>query len=469
MRRIVSSVFFILTSLSIWFIVPQQISSQILSFQLGPAIIGLTIGLAGFTIAGVAILLVVLVGFGRIYCSTICPLGFLQDLAIWLGKILRIKHEWNITQIKKLRIIRAGIFGITIVLLALGSAIVAGFLEPFAISSRIIFFLKMLFQGTVLGSISAILFIIISSFLILLLAAKKGRFFCSWLCPVGTILWGFSPISLFKFRINKTACNQCNICLTECKAGAILVKEKRIDQALCVGCFNCVSVCKTNAIKIGSEIVKTKSIVEMPENNSEIKSERRKFLWQFGSVMLVMSTPTGLLASNQLKDILSEKDHLQPVFPLGANELRRFKSKCTGCMLCASKCPAGIIIPSMGSIDSSPLLPALNFQNNYCLEDCVACSQVCPTGALQEVFPENKKTTKMASLELKLKECRIVAEGLECAICAEICPAHAIDMKLVAGQKYPIPVVIQEKCNGCGKCQYRCPVKKKEEIFRFNS
>jgi Fe-S-cluster-containing hydrogenase component 2 len=75
----------------------------------------------------------------------------------------------------------------------------------------------------------------------------------------------------------------------------------------------------------------------------------------------------------------------------------------------------------------------------------------------------------MATLELELKECRIAAEGLECAICAEICPLHAIEMKTFADQEYPVPVVIQEKCNGCGKCLYRCPVRKKEEIFRFYS
>jgi len=426
-------------------------------------------GLTGFTIAGVVVLLVVTIGFGRIYCSTICPLGFLQDLAIWLGKILRIKHDWNINRKKQLKIIRGVILGIIVISLALGNAFMAGLLEPFAIFSRWTFFLKMLFHSTVWGSISAILFIILSSFLILILAAKRGRFFCSWLCPVGTILWGLSGISLFKIKINQSACNQCNKCNSECKAGAISIKAKRIDQALCVGCFNCMSVCKTNAIKIVPEILKTKSKVEMHENNTEIKFERRKFLRQFGAVMLVMNTPTGLLASTQLKDFISEKDRLIPVYPLGATDLHRFKSICTGCMLCASKCPAGIIIPSMGSIDSSPVLPVLNFHNNYCLEDCVNCSQGCPSGALNEVQLENKKTTKMASLELNLKECRIVAEGLECAICAEICPLHAIEMKQLPNQIFRVPVIIQDKCNGCGKCQFRCPVKKKEKIFQFNS
>ena len=138
-------------------------------------------------------------------------------------------------------------------------------------------------------------------------------------------------------------------------------------------------------------------------------------------------------------------------------------------MLCAQRCPSKIIISSIGSFDGSPILPVLNFKDNYCLEDCVACSQVCPTGALQEVRVEEKNTTKMAYLKLDLTACQIVAEGLECAICAEICPLHAIEMKRIPDQKYPIPVVIQNLCNGCGKCQFRCPVKQREDIFRFTS
>ena len=464
-RRIISMVFFVLTSLSILFVIPQQVSNHILSFQLGPLILRLTAGLVGWSVASICILVLAFVAFGRIYCSTICPLGFIQDVAIWFGKVLRIKHDWLINRKKQVKIIRVSLLVVTIILLLAGNTVAIALMEPFAIFSRLLFLLKMLFHGKVLGTISTILLITVPVFLILLLAAKKGRFFCSWLCPVGTMLWGLSGISLFKFRIKQTACNQCNSCMKECKAGAISIKEKLIDQALCIGCFNCVSVCKTDAIKIAPEIFKSKIEANLPQ----IRTERRKFLRQFGSFALVLGTPVSVFAGVQLNDFLSEKDHLFPVFPLGSTNLNRFKSKCTGCMLCASQCPTKIISPSMGSINGSPIVPILNFQNNYCLEDCIACSLVCPTGALQEVLAENKKTTKMASLELKLKECLIVAEGLECAICAEICPLHAIEMKQVPNQKYPVPIVIQEKCNGCGKCQFRCPAKKKEEIFIFSS
>lgn len=464
-RRIISMVFFVLTNLSILFVLPQLVANHILSFQLGPLILRLTVGLVGWSVANICILVLAFVGFGRIYCSTICPLGFIQELAIWIGKLLRIKHDWQVHQKKQVKILRVSLLAVTILLFLAGNAIAIGLLEPFAIFSRLLFLLKMLFHGKVFGTIPSFLLITLPVFLILLLVAKKGRFFCSWLCPVGTMLWGLSGISLFKFRIKQTDCNQCSSCMKECKAGAISIKEKQIDQALCIGCFNCVSVCKTDAIKIAPEIFKSKIEANLPQ----IRTERRKFLRQFGSLALVLGTPVSVFAGVQMKDFRSEMDHLFPVFPLGSTNLNRFKNNCTGCMLCASQCPAKIISPSMASINGSPIVPVLNFQNNYCLEDCVACSQVCPTGALHEVLAENKKDIKMASLELILKECRIVAEGLDCAICAEICPFRAIEMKQVPDQKYPIPVVIQEKCIGCGKCQYRCPVKKKEKIFIFNS
>jgi len=94
-------------------------------------------------------------------------------------------------------------------------------------------------------------------------------------------------------------------------------------------------------------------------------SVKLKWLYSFGV------TTINVFAGAQLKDFLSEKDQLQPVFPLGATDLRLFKGKCTGCMLCASKCPSKIIISSTGAFDSSPIVPVLNFQNNYCLEDCI--------------------------------------------------------------------------------------------------
>jgi ferredoxin len=469
-RRIISSLFFVMTCLSVWFILPEKLSNQILAMQLGPAIIRFSSGLAGWTIAGIVTLVIIVVGFGRIYCSTICPLGFIQDGSISMGKIFRIKRDYEISGIKRLKILRIGILAITGLLLFGGSAFTAGLLEPFSIFSRFMFFLKTLFQGLVSGWVLPLSFIAFTTIAIVLPALKKGRFFCSWLCPVGTMFWGLSKLSLFKFRIDEPSCNHCNKCLVSCKAGAIGKQIKLIDQALCVGCFNCLSTCTQGAVKLLPQKNGNKVERIVDENEKIGKTEnRRKFLRQFSSALFVATIPLSVISRNQWQGIQSGKMQIFPVFPLGATNLARFKSKCTGCMLCAQRCPSKIIIPTLGSFDGSPILPILNFKDNYCLEDCVVCSELCPTGALEKVREEDKKTTKIASLKLDLTSCQIVAEGLECAICAEICPLHAIEMKRILDQKYPVPVVIQNLCNGCGKCLFRCPVQKRQDIFQFSS
>ncbi len=467
-RRIVSSLFFVLTCLSVVFILPQNWAENVLSFQLGPEIIRLLSGFVAISVLGMAIILILVVVFGRIYCSTICPLGFLQDISIWIGKLPGIKSKYEISSKKRLKLVRIGLLVVTVVLLIFGNAFLIGLVEPFTIFSRFLYFLKMLFNGLGSHSFWPVLIILSSVLLVIIPALKFGRFFSSWNCPLGTVLWGLSPISIFRFKISQSVCNQCNKCMASCKSGAISSQTNEIDQALCVGCFNCVSVCNQKAIKIAPERNDTKLKVVDNKQKSDSKgiaASRRKFITQSGSFLLATTIP--LNAITNWIDLKSTKNQLFPVFPLGAKKIGQFLNKCTGCMLCAQKCPTGIIKPSTGSLLVSPILPILDFQHNYCLEDCVACSQICPTGALDEVFQEKKKTTKMASLELNLKDCRIVAEGLECDICAEICPVKAIEMKLNSEQKIALPSVIQDLCNGCGKCLYRCPVKTKAGIFNF--
>jgi len=469
-RRIVSTLFFVLTCLSAGFIMPQDWSQNVLSIQLGPEIIRLISGFAAMSVLGMTLILIIVVVFGRIYCSTLCPLGFLQDISIWIGKLFAIKSKWEINSKRNLKLVRIGILVVIVVLILAGSAIAVGLIEPFTIFSRFLYFLKVLFNGLVSFSIWPVLIILTSVLLVFLPALKFGRFFCSWICPVGTVLWGLSSISIFRFKVNQSACNHCNKCLASCKSGAISSRTKEIDQALCVGCFNCVSVCNQKAVKIAPGMVSTKDKVIANKQESDptaIAASRRKFLVQSGSFLLATTIPLNVFTN--LIDFKSGKNKIYPAFPLGAKNISQFQNKCTGCMLCAQKCPSGIIKPSTGSLTSSPILPILDFQHNYCLEDCVACSQVCPTKALEEVFQEKKKTTKMASLELNLRDCRIVAEGLECDICREICPVKAIEMKAFSEKKIPLPSVIQDLCNGCGKCLYRCPVKTKVDIFRFYS
>ena len=53
----------------------------------------LTINLAWFSLGALVVWLVITLLLGRVYCSTACPLGTLQDVAAWIAK--RVKSGGN--------------------------------------------------------------------------------------------------------------------------------------------------------------------------------------------------------------------------------------------------------------------------------------------------------------------------------------------------------------------------------------
>ena len=58
--------------------------------------------------------------------------------------------------------------------------------------------------------------------------------------------------------------------------------------------------------------------------------------------------------------------------------------------------------------------------------------------------------------------CLVWSQNKLCLICDEICPYNAIVFRPVEG--YRRPVVIASKCNGCGYCEQRCPVRGESAI-----
>ena len=80
--------------------------------------------------------------------------------------------------------------------------------------------------------------------------------------------------------------------------------------------------------------------------------------------------------------------------PPGAVDEATFAGLCSRCGNCVRACPAGIIRPlTNGRVDV--LTPTLTFTDAYCREDCVRCTEVCPTGALEQVTLEQKPAVKI--------------------------------------------------------------------------
>lgn len=102
--------------------------------------------------------------------------------------------------------------------------------------------------------------------------------------------------------------------------------------------------------------------------------------------------------------------------------------------------------------------PQLNFDLGMCEQTCNTCSKICPTGALQPVTLEEKKTLKIAEVNYMKELCVVKTDLKDCGACAEHCPTKAVKM-VPYDEKLMIPEVDPKICVGCGSCEHICPVR----------
>lgn len=209
--------------------------------------------------------------FGRVYCSVVCPLGVLQDIAIRLrGLFGRRGFPVGVNAPKKARTI--------VRVLALAVFVSGGFLglhfawlEPYAIYGRLASVTAaplgrivnnqlaavaesrgscaIITVENVMPPVAFIVFAASLAALVLILAAWKGRFWCNTICPAGTVLGFMAKFAWFRPRIDSAACIGCKACERRCKGRCIDVAAKSIDATRCVSCCDCSAVCPKGAIK----------------------------------------------------------------------------------------------------------------------------------------------------------------------------------------------------------------------------
>ena len=417
----------------------------------------------------VCLLLVLTLLFGRIYCSTLCPLGVMQDGVNAVREYRDKKARTRFSYRRPSPWLRYGVLALTVVCVAAGVGFVVALVDPYSIFGRLMHeglrpvvqgvnnFLAAFFGdsfGREVISVSwlSALLALVTIAVIGFLAWIGGRRYCTSFCPVGTLLGEVSRASLFKFEIDTAKCIDCGLCGRKCKAECIDTANHRIDPTRCVVCFDCIDACSQGAI---SYTMQSKPSKEKPADNS-----RREFLATMATIATIPVAEAQQRKQQMQGAMQGRGGHgsgPRPVAPPGAQSLANLHSKCTACHLCVSKCPSHVLQPAVTEYGLQGIMqPVMRYDKGYCLYDCTLCGEVCPTGAILPLALEQKRMTQLGHAVFHRGRCVVARDGVECGNCAEHCPADAIRLQRgVDGRMYP--QIEKALCIGCGACENLCP------------
>ncbi len=460
-------------------VLPPAVIAVVPSLQAGPSIVkGFTS--AGWGLAIVAGILVLTLTFGRVYCSTLCPLGTLQDVMSRFNRIRNSKRRFRYRPANTL--LQYGLLLLATILAAGGSMFLLNLLEPFSTFGKLISVLARPLAVLANNGIAALLGNIVEYSVeayplrlpdpgvvlvpLLVFSAigymsyRHGRLFCNSLCPVGGLLGLVSRFSMFRIVIDRGACLDCGLCEKVCKSECIDARHLTVDFSACVGCYNCMEVCPTTGMKFAWG----KGRERMMEDAPMSRRRRRMLKGAVSGAAALVITP-----ADSVKTVLAPAGGRSrtalPVTPPGSAGIEHLTARCTACHLCVSACPTQVLVPSFLHYGLDGILqPHMDYATGSCTYECVLCSQICPNGAILPLTTDVKKTVQVGKAKFIKDECVVVKKKTNCGACAEHCPTKAVRMVKYEG-KLVIPELNNDLCVGCGACEHPCPTTPDKAIY----
>ena len=320
----------------------------------------------------------------------------------------------------------------------------------------------------------------------------RRRFFCRYICPVGLLLDGIShigpqkvrwwtrcpslgkyaalltiggaavgyplllwmdPLAIFSsFFAIRTAGGMLSGVLAGLGIGALIL------LSWTSGSVWCSRLCPLGGIQDLSASIKplfqdqsrAASIKTLSANSNNASS--------FGSRRFFLFVAAGAGIGFLTKRFAAARAEDKPLRPPGAVVEKSFAGLCLRCSNCVRACPTKIIHPDTGQAGVAGLLaPMIRYEKQYCLEDCNACTQVCPSGALQALDLKQKRRYVIGEALVDMSLCVLALGKMECDACMRACAFDSVHIHWDEEQYIAYPVVDRGKCNGCGACEVACP------------
>lgn len=189
------------------------------------ALVGAGLVLAAYLVLG-----------GRLYCSWVCPINPVTDLAAWIRRRLAIEGGWKLKPVTRLYALAA-----VLVVSAVTGTIAFELINP----------ITTLYRGVLFGASLGLASIGVI-FLLDVFAARHG--WCGHLCPVGAFygVLNRGPSLIKVSAAGRARCDDCMDCYAVCPEMHVIspaLKGERtgagpiISSADCTTCGRCIDVC----------------------------------------------------------------------------------------------------------------------------------------------------------------------------------------------------------------------------------
>lgn len=290
---------------------------------------------------------------------------------------------------------------------------------------------------------------------IIALERYETRNWCRNLCPLGTLLGWLGRFSRFT-RTPSGLCSDCGQCRELCPT---TFDQGVLNREGCILCMECRLGCPHGRISF-------RRALKM-KGNGPLLPERRVLLGGMLSGLL-LAVPARFRSPQEGSRLLR---------PPGVRDEDVFLKKCVRCGECMKVCLKNSLYPSTWQAGVEGLYTPLVIPRlGYCEYNCTLCGQVCPTGAIPALPVAAKRREVIGKAVFDRAHCLPFAKRIDCIVCEEHCP---ISDKAIRSREVRVagfdgvlrtvkePYVIEEICNGCGICEFVCPVETKAGIDVF--
>ncbi|RMF25733.1 MAG: 4Fe-4S binding protein [Deltaproteobacteria bacterium] len=200
---------------------------------------------------GIALPVLITLLLGRVFCSWICPVGFLLEMTDKLRRVLRVL-ELSPRNLRFARATKYALLVVGIALSAVWAMPVLGYVYPPALLSRELHdAVFAMFDRAELGlgmrwSAGLSWMVIVLLLIALFEVTLSRRWWCRYVCPGGGLYSLIGAARPVRVKLESRACTECALCVAACPMG---LNPMRGEMGIeCDNCGVCIGACDDDAL-----------------------------------------------------------------------------------------------------------------------------------------------------------------------------------------------------------------------------